>query len=556
VEQPQGLVHGPPRMQPPLPDSGPIADPDPLQQAAALRPLAAALPAWAPLLPAIAMLVFVLLPPANHDAAVILDVAQRWLMGQALYRDVVDVNPPLIFLLNLLPAAIAHWTPIPVIAAFKICMLGLCGISLCLMRRLRWGCVEGPAETVTLDAVLPLLLVAGGYDFGQREQIMTVVALPYLILAARRYEAGPVGGRLVWATALFAAVGFALKPHFLAVPLAVEGLLMLRAWMRGRPAGQAALRDPVPWAMGAVWLAYAASVPLFFPDYLRIVLGVFGDAYLAYAAPSMRALLSEPRFGTSLLLTAAAVWLAFGATAGPLVRCFALAAAGAAASAIVQQKGWSYHIQPIETFALGALAMLAARALDRMLWSTQEGARRFGLAAAGVVMLHMSAVGAAPWPQLEFGAQPEDRMGAFLQRELGARGARVLVLATSIWPIHPGLQYAGATSTLRTVDLWPLRVAYTRGCPEGAFGRNVARYRDDRWMEPSERFVWRSVGTDLLVDPPDAILVALRPDIPPCGSSKFDLLAYFGRNPDFAAGFSHYTPVARYIGYELYRRIH
>ncbi|PZW43078.1 hypothetical protein C8P66_117104 [Humitalea rosea] len=539
----------------PLHESRPLEQAEPPRRLGLAHPLVPALPAWATLLPALAMLVFVLLPPANHDAAVILDVAQRWLLGEALYRDVVDVNPPLIFVLNLLPAAIAKWTPIPVIPAFKICLLGLCWLSIRLMRRLRTGMAEGPAEAATLDAVLPLLLFAGGYDFGQREQMMTLTALPYLILAARRLDGPPVAGRLAWGTAVLAAIGFALKPHFLAVPLAIEALLLARAWMQGVPARRAALRDPVPWIMAAVWAVYLASIPVFFSDYVTIVLGVFGDAYLAYAAPSMRVLLSEPRFGTALLLMVIAVWLAAGPGSGALARCFTLAAVGAAGSAIVQQKGWSYHILPIELFALGAIAITGARLLDRMIWLRPEMSQRVGLAAAMAVLVHMSAVGAAPWPQLGFGSQPEDRMGAFLQRELGAPGARVLVLATSIWPIHPGLQYAGARSTLRTVDLWPLRVAYTRGCPEGAFGRNVPRYRDDRWMEPSERFVWRSVGTDLLVDPPDAILVALRPDIPSCGNSRFDLLAYFRRNPDFAAGFSHYAPVARYIGFELYRRI-
>ena len=43
---------------------------------------------------------------------------------------------------------------------------------------------------------MPLLMVSAGYDFGQREQLMAVAAIPYLFLAARRMEGVPTG-RLV-----------------------------------------------------------------------------------------------------------------------------------------------------------------------------------------------------------------------------------------------------------------------------------------------------------------------------------------------------------------------
>ena len=42
------------------------------------------------------MLVY-FLPPLNHDAAALLHFSQRWLAGERLYVDLIDVNPPLIF---------------------------------------------------------------------------------------------------------------------------------------------------------------------------------------------------------------------------------------------------------------------------------------------------------------------------------------------------------------------------------------------------------------------------------------------------------------------------
>src|SRR5690242_274204 len=51
-----------------------------------------------------------LLPPINFDEALILTISERWLGGERLYIDLIDVNPPLIFILNLVPAAIERIT--------------------------------------------------------------------------------------------------------------------------------------------------------------------------------------------------------------------------------------------------------------------------------------------------------------------------------------------------------------------------------------------------------------------------------------------------------------
>ena len=42
--------------------------------------------------PAIAFLVAILMPPLNHDVAAVMDFSRRWLAGEALYTDLIDVN--------------------------------------------------------------------------------------------------------------------------------------------------------------------------------------------------------------------------------------------------------------------------------------------------------------------------------------------------------------------------------------------------------------------------------------------------------------------------------
>ncbi len=46
----------------------------------------------------------VLSPPLKHGVAAVLNFSERWLNREQLYVDLIDVNPPLIYVLNRTPA--------------------------------------------------------------------------------------------------------------------------------------------------------------------------------------------------------------------------------------------------------------------------------------------------------------------------------------------------------------------------------------------------------------------------------------------------------------------
>ena len=235
------------------------------------------------LLPALLFLPVVLAPPLNHDVAAVLDFSERWLAGERLYTDLIDVNPPLIFVLNLIPAAIARVTPLGRRrrAAALPARLGACSPG-GWPSRVRDRARRGPTERAFLDVLPVLFLFGAGYDFGQREHLMAVAALPYLLAAARRE--GGARPRPLIASALFAAVGFALKPHFLAIPALVELRRAARpesrdrGWSAGAARARCAIRCPGRWP--AVWAVYLVSLPLVFPDYLDVVVPLVWDFYL------------------------------------------------------------------------------------------------------------------------------------------------------------------------------------------------------------------------------------------------------------------------------------
>ncbi|MGG5820175.1 hypothetical protein [Falsiroseomonas sp. HW251] len=529
-------------MSPPPPSGSPEAEPAPAAAPSMALPGLRARALRALLLaPTAAFLLMVLAPPLNHDVAAILNFAERWVVGERLYRDLIDVNPPLIFMLTAIPAFIDRWTPLDGAQALLLCVLACCVAAWRMTARLRQGRLEGPLEAAVLDALVPLACVFPAYDVGQREHLMALFAIPYAFLAARRIDGMATSRRLAWTVTMAAALGFALKPHFLAVPALVEALVLVRRGPR------AWLRDPLPWGMAALWVVYAASVPLLFPTYLNNVVPLVIGYYLGSGGLGPFDVLLSEKLGAAVLLLAALAPFALRRYAGATAQALLAVGLGSVASAWVQHKGWSYHVVPIAMASTLLGGVLAARWLDRALPPARAASAAPGLAlavAVAVAMLHIR--GESPWRQIWYDETAGGELTRVLRREVA--GERLLVLTPDIYPVYPALNYARARSTLRFMNLWLLVGAYP-DCPEGA-----PRYRDTWEMSRPEFLVYRTVAEDFARAPPAGVLVAKNPGIPRCGADEFDFVDYFSRHPAFSETWRHYTRIVHMDTYLLYLR--
>ncbi len=384
-----------------------------------------------------------------------------------------------------------------------------------------------------LDALPGLFLFGAGSDFGQREHLMAMVALPYLLAAARRAEGERPRRRLL--AALLAALGFVLKPHFLVIPLAVE-LAVLAA----RPT----LRDVVPWTMALVWVGCLAAMPLLFPQYWRFVVPLVWEVTLGDGS-AMLGMLLLPRMLTVLCLLLPLLWLARKG-AGALARMLGLAGVGALAAALAQRQGASNHIVPIEFFACALGMVLAARWLDR--WRLVVGRRAAARVAGmlgGLWVLYAMSNGEAPWRQIGYGDSVTAGLVGLLRE--AAEGERVLVFSPGVAPAFPALIYAHVRPTLRMVDMGLLDGAYAHCLPDGR------RYREVWEMGRAEFYVYRSVAEDFARAPPAAVLVDSQTGIPDCGEA-FDFVTYFSRHQLFAEVWSHYEQTAERGRFRVYTR--
>jgi hypothetical protein len=311
------------------------------------------------------------------------------------------------------------------------------------------------------------------------------------------------------------------------------------------------LRDPVLWLIAIVWTIYLASLPLLFADYLNTVLPLVWGFYLDLGNTTPWQMLLTPRMGAAMLLLAPLLLITWRqrslrphAVGDSLAPLFALASVAALAAALVQHKGWSYHLLPIQLFACALGGVLGAQWCDRLRVTIATPApHRVSAVIGGLFALFVISNGEAPWKEF---AYPNGEVADLTARLEGvAEGERVLVLSPGIYPIFPALNYAGIQSTLRTMNMWLLEGAYHACLPDGR------RYREVWEMGRPEFFVYRTVSEDFARSPPAAVLVDTDPGIPWCGG-QFDFIDYFKRHPLFAEVWSHYQLTAQWSHYRLY----
>lgn len=110
--------------------------------------------------------------------------------------------------------------------------------------------------------------------------------MPYLLLIVARREGIEIHSAVVGLVALFAAIGFCLKPYFLIAPLILElYLLVTLGWRK-------AMFRREQFAMVIVGIAYIFAIFLFTPDYLSRVVKFGLEVYqLGYGQGYVIALL-------------------------------------------------------------------------------------------------------------------------------------------------------------------------------------------------------------------------------------------------------------------------
>lgn len=464
--------------------------------------------------------------PINHDVAWVLQGSLRMLDGAVFGRDIVDVNPPLAWWLGMPPAWFSRATGVAPGLSFVLFMTALVLVSLAIANRVLVIAGLGSwFRAFMLAGGAAVLLIAPGYDFGQREHVMTVAVLPYVLSASFWSTGVRTSPRLGSTVGLISAAGLCLKPHFLLIPVCLEVLVAI---------GRRSLPATIRWETAAIALfalGYVAAVWLLAPAYLNTVVPEAASTYWAYG----NSLADTARRAWQALWLPGLIAAAAGLVAwrlGAMSLGLLISATAALAAALLQMKGWPYHLYPaIALLSLAALSMAAPSAGGRMVLP------RAVLAAVALGATFPAAVREAA-SVTRHDARPTvvSELASTFQRYAGPNGS-VFAFITSPRNIHPAVLKADVrwASTACCLHLLPAAVR----APEDAAGVAAAERQLARILD------------DLRRERPAVIAVDTARYKLGFAGEQFDYLAFLNARPEFARLLSEYSERERIGSYRI-----
>jgi hypothetical protein len=460
----------------------------------------------------------------NHDVAWVLWGAREMLGGAKFGKDIIEPNPPLAWYLSMPTTALAKWLGVPLDWTFRgaVAIVGAVSAASVAWLASDHRSYSSRIALCTIAAVSLLLLP--GREFGQREHLLAIAILPYLGVAARRMAGSRVPSPTIQLlVGIIAGVGLALKPYFVCVPVLVEiGLLTLGAQrprlLRAENVGVA-----------AVFVTYAVWSLAFEQNYLLQVAPLASEIYWSFNLPFPQII---PPLAVQLAV-AAPLMIVAGQKRDPLGLVTTLAWSGFAASYLIQQKGYGYHLLPV---VVGTFLLLGCVLTNR------EVSRPMRASAALLALIFASSSFSPVlqwWRINKPGGLRSIEIGRLLKSiDHHATNGRFLVVAVHPYPAFPTAIYTSAQYTSRTNSQWFLpAVVQTR--------TRAAGDHDNLSIERHAReFILRD-----LRERPDLVLIDTDSARHTVSSSKFDFLTFYQQDETFRSLWQHYReiePIGRY----------
>jgi hypothetical protein len=288
------------------------------------------------------------------------------LNGGELYRDFVEVNPPLGMWLAVPVVKLSRATGLAPIETLYGVFFMITALSLLLLRRYL-AMIRGMPEQTT-GLVLFLLAAAflfiPGSTFGQREHLLVLLFMPWFMLRAVRSQGIYVSVAESVFIGLLGAVAICLKPHAISAPIALEAMLVLRS------RNLRALLAPENFAALVFAVIYGVAIAIWCPLFLSEMIHLGVAAYVPYYgfdAANIMKLSVRP----ALVLALALVLIHL--TKGPMRQLAGLAfaaAVGFLAAYFLQSKGFYYQIVPAQILAVASGIFALAGILGA--WNTGD----------------------------------------------------------------------------------------------------------------------------------------------------------------------------------------
>ncbi len=148
------------------------------------------------------------------DCALFFYCAKKMLLGQRPYLDFIEHNPPLIYYLNLFPAFLQLSAHIPAPLAFSLFILILSILSFTLSYIILYKAQLQFSIHQSFLIALSILNLFVYETLGQREHLIILFIVPYLIIRSIRFENGKVNANLAMFSGIIAGLSLCIKPWY------------------------------------------------------------------------------------------------------------------------------------------------------------------------------------------------------------------------------------------------------------------------------------------------------------------------------------------------------
>ncbi|MDP1573418.1 MAG: hypothetical protein Q8L78_00590 [Coxiellaceae bacterium] len=288
----------------------------------------------------------------NWDASWHLLGAKRLLAGHASYtNNLFDDNLPMVFWFFIPAVFIHHYTDINLLFLCNLSINVLIFFSFLLCYFFLNIIYEGKTlleKRLVLYGLLAILLIGPGYEFAQRDSLVTTFLFPYIALIGAQIKKGNTKNTIVRIiVGLFAAIGIAMNPFYGLLIAVLEGQ---RAFYQKK----ICIATPELLSFIGCVVLYLAIMVIFYHDYFTTIIPAFVIFCAVYNSPLIYLLLCS--CALLFYITSIVFFIHFSCAKNPWFFSVWLGTFSSFIIFLMHQKLWESHAMPV--FLMTSLLLL------------------------------------------------------------------------------------------------------------------------------------------------------------------------------------------------------
>jgi hypothetical protein len=479
----------------------------------------------------------------NCDVSYFLNAVKNILQGASLYKDIYEPNAPFSFYFWIVPIYLSSVLNISEILCYYIFIAIFTGVSLLLSWKLLLNVFQKSPSSLHCLIFLSLSFVFLVYptgNLGQREHMMAVLTVPYILLCLSRLSRFPVDNKISLISGVLAGMGLAFKPHFCLLPLIVE--FYLRAIGRVR----VDWRRPELTGMLGFLVIYHVLWFWYIDGYGNMLKLAWHSQWAYYININYLTFTSHaiPFAITTILFIYYIIFYSISRTEKNIISLMYVVVVYYFIITLLQRKGFPYHFYP----TIVASSILSPLIIYRMLQRKIRSCNLDRLIVLGLIIMLLLGMTKVYW-HYHIYRQGEIPRLITLAKQF-AEGKNFYFISTYVRPGFPVVSHARTSWPYHFTHLWPLPARYKDFHP----GTQRHPFHPLDGMDEIEQFVFATVIEDLLNHPPALLVVDRRPTQLGFNFIGFDYLAYFSQDKRFSRMLAGYDLIEKVGFFSVYRK--